>query len=68
MGNEIKMPFSNVQMELLKIYSVGVDEKTLLELKKEMARFFLNKVREGADKVWNEKGYSDNYFKNLEHD
>lgn len=65
MIQELKSPLSNVQMELLKIYSVGVDEQTLKDLKKEMAKFFLKRLRQQADKVWDEKGYSDEFFKSL---
>ena len=62
MLQELKPPLSNVQMELLKIYSVGVDEQTLKDLKKEMAQFFLKRLRQQADAAWVEKGYSDEYF------
>jgi hypothetical protein len=43
-------------MELLKLYSTGVSDETLLELKKVMAKFFLEKLRNQADQVWEEKG------------
>lgn len=65
MLQELKPPLSNVQMELLKLYSVGVDEQTLKDLKKEMAKFFLKRLRQQADSVWVEKGYSDEFFKSL---
>lgn len=66
MVKEITPPLSNIQMELLKLYSVGVDEQTLKELKKEMALFFLKRLRSQADAVWVEKKYSDDTFKTLE--
>ena len=49
---------SNVQMELLKLYSVNVSDEVLLELKKVMSKFLMQKMREEAGKVWLEKGYS----------
>ncbi len=52
-------PLSNVQLELLKLYATGVSDETLLELKKTMAKFFLDKMRQSADKIWEEKGYTD---------
>jgi hypothetical protein len=52
-------PLSNVQAELLKLFSAEVPEIHLLELKKVMAKFLLDKARERADAVWNEKGYTD---------
>ncbi|MFN8430284.1 MAG: hypothetical protein U0V04_09915 [Spirosomataceae bacterium] len=59
-------PFSNVQMELLKIYATGVSDETLLELKKTMAAFFLKRLRENADSVWEEKEYSDNVLSQID--
>lgn len=55
----INPPLSNVQVELLKLYSTGIADETLLELKRTMAKFFLDKMRNSADKIWVEKGYSD---------
>ncbi len=63
MHQELKPPLSNIQMELLKLYSVGIEEETLRDLKKEMANFFLKRLRQQADAVWAEKDYSDAFFK-----
>jgi hypothetical protein len=52
-------PLSNIQMELLKLYSVGVSDDILLELKEVMSKFLMQKLREEADKVWLEKGYTE---------
>ena len=54
-----KQPLSNVQIELLKLYSVGISDDILLELKKIMSRFLMQKLRDEAGKVWLQKGYSD---------
>ncbi len=61
----LRPPLSNVQVELLKLYATGISDETLLELKKVMAAFFLQKLRTEADAVWEEKGYSDEFFKQL---
>lgn len=58
-----KPPLSNVQLELLKLYAAGVSDETLMELKMTMARFFLDRMRKSADRVWEEKGYSDAQFR-----
>ena len=50
---------SNVQIELLKLYSVNVSDDVLLELKKIISKFLVQKMREEADKVWGEKGYTE---------
>jgi hypothetical protein len=54
-----KQPLTNVQMELLRLYSVGVSDEILLELKKLMSRFLMQRLREESGKVWLEKGYTD---------
>ena len=55
-------PLSNIQIELLKLYSVGVSDEILLELKKIMSKFLMQKMRDEADKVWFEKGYSETHI------
>ena len=50
---------SNVQIELLKLYSVNISDDVLLELKKIISKFLMQKMREEADKVWVEKGYTE---------
>ncbi len=62
----INPPLSNVQLELLKLYAAGVPDETLLELRTTMARFFLEKMRNSADAIWEEKGYSDDQFKSVD--
>lgn len=52
-------PLSNIQMELLKLYSVGVSDEVLLEFKKLMSKFLIQKLRDEAGKVWLEKGYTE---------
>lgn len=55
----IHPPLSNVQAELLKLFSAEIPENHLMELKKVMAKFLLDKARDKADAVWDEKGYTD---------
>ena len=52
-------PLSNIQMELLKLYSVGVSDEILLEFKKALSKIIMQKLRDEADKVWLQKGYSE---------
>ena len=49
---------SNVQLELLKLYSTNLSEKDILELKDVLARFYAEKSIELADRVWEQKGYT----------
>ena len=55
----IHPPLSNIQAELLKLFSADIPEKHLLELKSMMARFLLEKAQDKADIIWEEKGYTD---------
>lgn len=55
----IHPPLSNIQAELLKLFSAEIPENHLLELKKVIAKFLLDKARDKADAVWNDKGYTD---------
>ncbi len=49
---------SNVQLELLKLYSTNLSEKDILELKDVLARFYAEKSIELANHVWQQKGYT----------
>lgn len=49
---------SNVQQEILKLYSTELSEKDIYELKSQLAHYYANKAIAQADKVWEEKGYT----------
>lgn len=53
---DLKQPFSNIQLELLKLYSSNIPDEDLLVLKKMMAKYFFEKAKDAADKAWDEKG------------
>lgn len=55
----IKQPFSNVQLEILKVFSYNLDEKSLKEFRHTIALFFAKRATDTADKVWEEKGWTD---------
>ncbi len=50
--------FSNVQLELLRLYSNNVSDETLLEIRDVLSRFFAEKASNEMDKLWNERGWS----------
>jgi hypothetical protein len=54
----IKQPLSNVQLELLKTFSHQLSENDLVELRKMLALFFAQRLIKEADKVWNEKNWT----------
>ncbi len=55
----LSFPLSNVQLELLKIYSTNIKDSDLQDLKGVLAQFFAQKSIALANKIWDEKGYTD---------
>jgi len=58
-------PLSNLQIELLKMYSAGVPDQYLEDLKILIARFLFAKARAKADQLWDEKEYTDQLLNDL---
>lgn len=54
--SQFASPFSNVQMELLKLYSTNLPDKNLLELKATLAKFYAERSIKLVDSIWDEKG------------
>ena len=55
----IQPPFSNIQLELLKLFPSDIPENHLMEIKNMIARFLLDKARDKADAIWDSKAYTD---------
>lgn len=55
----VQPPLSNIQSEMLKLFSTDMPEKELEEIKDIIARYLLDKARDKADALWDTKGYSD---------
>lgn len=51
-------PLSNMQQELLKLYSSNVSEADLLHIKRYLAKYFAFKAIGEADEIWDKKGYT----------
>lgn len=58
MLKELPQPLSNVQVELLKLYSTGIEDDQLLEIKELIANYLFKQSVAKADKLWEEKGYN----------
>ena len=56
---------SNLQVELLKLYASDIPDADLLEIKRYLARFFMKKAVTEADKIWDERGYTNAQMENL---
>ena len=54
----IRQPFSNLQLELLKLYAdPNITEKDLKAIQRLIARYFADQATAEADKIWDEKNY-----------
>lgn len=51
-------PLTNLQKEILKIYSTDIDEQDLKGIKTILAKYFANKSIKEADKIWTENELS----------
>lgn len=50
---------TNLQLEIVKLYSTDLERQELLELKQALANFFARKAIKEADKVWDEQHLDD---------
>lgn len=49
---------SNLQLELLKLYAMNVSDEELRDIKRMLAKYFMERAMDEADKVWDERGYT----------
>lgn len=54
----IKQPLSVTQLEILKVFSYNLSNEELVEFKQHIANYFAKKAIEGANKVWEDKKWS----------
>lgn len=51
-------PLSNLQIELLQLYSQNVSEEDLVEIKRLLAKYFAERASDEMDKLWDEQGWT----------
>jgi len=61
----VQPPLTNVQAELLKVFSRQIPNEDLLELRQVMAKFLLQKARQRVDVIWEQKGYDNSIMSQL---
>ena len=54
----LNYPLSNIQVELMKLFSTNLSEKDLIELKDLLSKFYAEKAITKADQIWDVKGLS----------
>ena len=52
----LNYPLTNIQMELLKLFSTNMSDEEVIELKGVIARFYAEKATAEADRIWDERG------------
>ncbi|MBV6440440.1 MAG: hypothetical protein DYG98_27670 [Haliscomenobacteraceae bacterium CHB4] len=50
---------SNLQLELLKVFSYNLTEEQLLEIKNLLSNYFLEKARDEMDRLWDEHNWTE---------
>ena len=54
----LQTPLTNLQLELLKVFSRSVSEEDLLQIRQMLAKFFAEKAMNLADQAWEAQGWT----------
>ena len=54
----INFPLSNIQLELLKLFSRDIKEKDLKEIKRLIVKYLSKKLANESDKIWEDKNWT----------
>jgi len=63
----IKQPLTNVQLELLKVFSHNLADEDLKELKDVLTNFFAERLVKRANQVWEEKEWTEEDIQRMLH-
>ena len=63
MTNVVKQPLSNIQLQLLQLFTQEVSDEDLKAIQRMIVRYFAEKAPIADDKDWDEKGYTAKSFK-----
>lgn len=59
---------TNLQLELLKIFSIPLKEEQLLEIKVLLSQYFAEKATTEMDRLWDEKGWTNDTMREWAHE
>ena len=65
MYTEISTPLTNLQLELLKVFSTQVSDDDLREIKKMIVRYFADKSMNLADRLWDDNKWGEEKEKEI---
>ncbi len=54
----IDQPLTNLQLELLKLFSLNLSEDELIEVRRMLANFFAERASDEMDKLWKENNWT----------
>jgi hypothetical protein len=54
---------TNLQLELVKLFSYKIAENQVLEIKQLLSNYFANKATEEMDRLWDENNWSEETMK-----
>jgi len=54
----LNLPLSNMQLELLSLFSRDLEDNEIREIKRLIVNYLAQKLAFNADKVWEEKGWT----------
>lgn len=55
----LQTPLSNLQLELLTLFAQKVSDEDLIAIQRLIAQYFAEKAIAAANKVWDEKGWTE---------
>jgi len=61
----LNYPLSNMQIELLKLFSRDMGEEDVKAIKNLIVEYLSKKLVERSDEVWKEKGWDNEYMEEL---
>ena len=67
MESAFQLPLSNIQLEMRKLFADNLPDNELLEIKKLLVEWRFRKLKEAANKVWDEKGMTAEDMERLLH-
>jgi hypothetical protein len=58
MSLQVTPPFTNLQLELLRVYAMNLPDEDLLAIRRMIAKYLLEKARAKVNQISKEKGYN----------
>ena len=62
-----ELPLSNIQLELLKLFSRDMEDKDVIEIKRLIVKYLAKKLSIKANEVWEEKNWTNEDMENMLH-